>query len=97
MVVVAAAGKLQAAGLGAAAEYEVPLTFRQQALRITFLTAHKVKDAEAVDWSALTDVKMTVVVYMGVSTAPAIQIWFAGFAAAAVLANTAMTPTGYAR
>jgi uroporphyrin-III C-methyltransferase/precorrin-2 dehydrogenase/sirohydrochlorin ferrochelatase len=61
------------AGLGAAAESEVPLTFRQKALRITFLTAHKVKDAEAVDWSGLTDVQMTVVVYMGITAAPSIR------------------------
>src|SRR5213079_3046813 len=33
------------AALGAAAESEVPLTFRHQALRITFLTAHKASDA----------------------------------------------------
>ena len=39
------------AGLGAAAQFEVPLTFRHEALRITFLTAHKARDAETVDWS----------------------------------------------
>ncbi|MBR1222060.1 uroporphyrinogen-III C-methyltransferase [Bradyrhizobium sp. U87765 SZCCT0131] len=61
------------AGLGAASAFEVPLTFRQQALRITFLTAHKVRDAEAVDWSALTDAQMTVVVYMGMTAAPSIR------------------------
>ena len=61
------------AGLGAAAQFETPLTYRQQALRITFLTAHKVQDAEAVDWSALTDTKMTVVVYMGMTAAPSIR------------------------
>jgi uroporphyrin-III C-methyltransferase/precorrin-2 dehydrogenase/sirohydrochlorin ferrochelatase len=61
------------AGLGAAAEFDVPLTFRGEALRITFLTAHKAKDAETVDWSALTDGKMTVVVYMGMTAAPAIR------------------------
>ncbi|RTL53580.1 MAG: uroporphyrinogen-III C-methyltransferase [Bradyrhizobiaceae bacterium] len=61
------------AGLGAAAESEVPLTFRQKATRITFLTAHKAKDAETVDWSALTDVKMTVVVYMGITAADSIR------------------------
>src|SRR3984893_11471026 len=55
------------AGLGAAAQFEVPLTYRHEALRITFLTAHKAKDAEAVDWSVLTDTKMTVVVYMGMT------------------------------
>src|SRR5205085_160661 len=61
------------AALGAAAESEVPLTFRGQALRITFLTAHKARDAETVDWSVLTDAKMTVVVYMGMTAAPAIR------------------------
>src|SRR4051812_6496308 len=61
------------AGLGAAAESEVPLTFRGEALRITLLTAHKAKDAEAVDWSALTDRKMTTVVYMGMTAAHAIR------------------------
>jgi uroporphyrin-III C-methyltransferase/precorrin-2 dehydrogenase/sirohydrochlorin ferrochelatase len=61
------------AGLGAAAEFDVPLTFRGEALRITFLTAHKAKDAETVDWSTLTDQKMTVVVYMGMTAATAIR------------------------
>jgi uroporphyrin-III C-methyltransferase / precorrin-2 dehydrogenase / sirohydrochlorin ferrochelatase len=61
------------AGLGAAAESEVPLTFRKKALRITFLTAHKAEDAGNVDWSALTDTKMTVVVYMGITAASTIR------------------------
>src|SRR5216683_1201656 len=33
------------AGLGAAAQFEVPLTFRHEALSITFITAHKARDA----------------------------------------------------
>ena len=61
------------AGLGAAAQFETPLTYRQEALRITFLTAHRAQDAENVDWSALTDRKMTVVVYMGMTAAPTIR------------------------
>jgi len=61
------------AGLGGAAQFEVPLTYRNEALRITFLTAHKAKDAEAVDWSALTDTRMTVVVYMGMTAAPSVR------------------------
>ena len=60
------------AGLGAAAQFEVPLTFRNEALRITFLTAHKAGDTETVDWSALTDRKMTVVVYMGMTAAASV-------------------------
>jgi len=61
------------AGLGAAAQFETPLTYRQEALRITFLTAHKAQDAENVDWSVMTDKKMTVVVYMGMTAAPTIR------------------------
>jgi len=61
------------AGLGAAAAFEVPLTFRNEALRITFLTAHKAVDAEAVDWSTLTDTRMTIVVYMGMTAAPMVR------------------------
>jgi uroporphyrin-III C-methyltransferase/precorrin-2 dehydrogenase/sirohydrochlorin ferrochelatase len=73
------------AGLGAAAQFEVPLTFRHEALRITFLTAHKARDAETVDWSVLTDRKMTVVVYMGMTAAPSIR---AGLLAAGRLPQT---------
>jgi uroporphyrin-III C-methyltransferase/precorrin-2 dehydrogenase/sirohydrochlorin ferrochelatase len=61
------------AALGAAAEFEIPLTFRHEARRITFLTAHKAQDAADVDWSSLTDLEMTVVVYMGMTAAPAIR------------------------
>jgi uroporphyrin-III C-methyltransferase/precorrin-2 dehydrogenase/sirohydrochlorin ferrochelatase len=61
------------AALGAAAQFEVPLTFRHQALRVTFLTAHKASDAAAVDWSTLTDEKMTIVVYMGMTAAPSVR------------------------
>jgi uroporphyrin-III C-methyltransferase/precorrin-2 dehydrogenase/sirohydrochlorin ferrochelatase len=76
------------AGLGASAQFEVPLTFRHEALRITFLTAHKARDAEAVDWSTLTDEKMTVVVYMGMTAAASVR---AGLLAAG---RSPQTPVG---
>jgi uroporphyrin-III C-methyltransferase / precorrin-2 dehydrogenase / sirohydrochlorin ferrochelatase len=76
------------AGLGAAAQFEVPLTYRREALRITFLTAHRAKDAEAVDWSTLTDTKMTIVVYMGMTAAPSVR---AGLLAAG---RSPQTPVG---
>jgi uroporphyrin-III C-methyltransferase/precorrin-2 dehydrogenase/sirohydrochlorin ferrochelatase len=76
------------AGLGASAQFEVPLTFRHEALRITFLTAHKARDAESVDWSKLTDEKMTVVVYMGMTAAPSVR---AGLLAAG---RSPQTPVG---
>ena len=76
------------AAIGAAAQFEVPLTFRNEALRITFLTAHKAKDADIVDWSALTDEKMTVVVYMGMTAASSVR---AGLLAAG---RSPQTPVG---
>ena len=76
------------AGLGAAAQFEAPLTYRHEALRITFLTAHKARDAEQVDWSVLTDKKMTIVVYMGMTAAPSIR---AGLLAAG---RSPQTPVG---
>jgi uroporphyrin-III C-methyltransferase/precorrin-2 dehydrogenase/sirohydrochlorin ferrochelatase len=76
------------ASLGAAAQFEVPLTFRREALRITFLTAHKAGDADTVDWSALIDEKMTVVVYMGMTAAPSVR---AGLLAAG---RSSQTPVG---
>jgi len=76
------------AGLGAAAQFEVPLTFRRKALRITFLTAHKANDADLVDWSSLTDKEMTVVIYMGMTAAPSVRD---GLLAAG---RSAQTPVG---
>jgi uroporphyrin-III C-methyltransferase/precorrin-2 dehydrogenase/sirohydrochlorin ferrochelatase len=76
------------AALGAAAQFEVPLTYRREALRITFLTAHRAQDAEAVDWSALSDEKMTVVVYMGMTAATSVR---AGLLAAG---RSPQTPVG---
>jgi uroporphyrin-III C-methyltransferase/precorrin-2 dehydrogenase/sirohydrochlorin ferrochelatase len=76
------------AGLGAAAQFEVPLTYRREATRITFLTAHKASDAEKVDWSVLTDHKMTIVVYMGMTAAPSVR---AGLLAAG---RSPQTPVG---
>jgi uroporphyrin-III C-methyltransferase / precorrin-2 dehydrogenase / sirohydrochlorin ferrochelatase len=76
------------AGVGAAAQFEVPLTFRHEALRVTFLTAHKATDADAVDWSTLTDTRMTIVVYMGMTAASSVQ---AGLLAAG---RSPQTPVG---
>lgn len=76
------------AALGAAAEFEVPLTYRHEARRVTFLTAHKATDAADVDWSGLTDLETTVVVYMGMTAAPAVR---AGLLAAG---RSPLTPVG---
>jgi uroporphyrin-III C-methyltransferase/precorrin-2 dehydrogenase/sirohydrochlorin ferrochelatase len=61
------------AALGCAAESGLPLTFRNDASRLTFVTAHRAEDAAAIDWSGLGDRQTTVVVYMGLASAGAVQ------------------------
>jgi len=61
------------AALGCAAEAELPLTFRNEATRLSFVTAHRADEAAAVDWSALSDKATTVVVYMGLASAAAVR------------------------
>jgi uroporphyrin-III C-methyltransferase / precorrin-2 dehydrogenase / sirohydrochlorin ferrochelatase len=51
------------AALGCAAEAGLPLTFREEASRLTFIT----------DWSGLADPQTTVVVYMGLSAAATVR------------------------
>ncbi|MET0182500.1 MAG: siroheme synthase CysG [Caulobacterales bacterium] len=61
------------AALGCAAEAGVPLTHRDHAQAVTFVTGHaKNGQAPDLDWRALAAAKHTVVVYMGVDTAPII-------------------------
>jgi uroporphyrin-III C-methyltransferase/precorrin-2 dehydrogenase/sirohydrochlorin ferrochelatase len=61
------------AALGCAAEAGLPLTYRNEATRLTFVTAHRADDADAADWSALADPQTTVVVYMGLASALAVR------------------------
>ena len=61
------------AALGCAAEVGLPLTFRQEATQLTFITANTVDGAETVDWSGLSSPRTTAVVYMGLSTATAVR------------------------
>ncbi|MBL8552516.1 MAG: uroporphyrinogen-III C-methyltransferase [Hyphomonadaceae bacterium] len=59
------------AALGCAAEAGVPLTHRDHAQAVTFVTGHaKHGDEPDLDWNALAREKHTLVVYMGVETAP---------------------------
>ena len=58
--------------LGCAAEAELPLTLRDQATRIAFLTAHRAGEGE-IDWSGLADPHTTVVVYMGLAESAAVR------------------------
>ena len=61
------------AALGCAAEAGLPLTFRNEATRLSFVTAHRADEAAAIDWSALRDPQTTVVVYMGLAAAAAVR------------------------
>jgi uroporphyrin-III C-methyltransferase / precorrin-2 dehydrogenase / sirohydrochlorin ferrochelatase len=61
------------AALGCAAEAGLPLTFRKEASRLTFITAYRAAEAAATDWSGLADPQTTVVVYMGLSAAATVR------------------------
>jgi uroporphyrin-III C-methyltransferase / precorrin-2 dehydrogenase / sirohydrochlorin ferrochelatase len=61
------------AALGCAAEAGLPLTFRNEASRLVFITAHRADEARATEWSHLADPHTTVVVYMGLSAAGAVR------------------------
>jgi uroporphyrin-III C-methyltransferase/precorrin-2 dehydrogenase/sirohydrochlorin ferrochelatase len=61
------------AALGCAAEAGLPLTFRNEATQLTFVTAHRADEASATDWSQLADPHSTLVVYMGLASAAAVR------------------------
>jgi uroporphyrin-III C-methyltransferase len=65
------------AGLAAATSLGVPLTHRDHAQGVIFLTGHAQKGADAPDWKAIAttarDARLTLVIYMGVSSAARIQ------------------------
>lgn len=60
--------------LGCAASAGLPLTHRDHAQTLTFVTGHaKSGDVPDLDWAALAKPAQTVVVFMGVGTAPTIS------------------------
>lgn len=61
------------AALGCAAEAGLPLTFRKEATRLTFVTANVAEGVDSVDWTSLADPQSTLVVYMGLSSAAIVQ------------------------
>jgi uroporphyrin-III C-methyltransferase/precorrin-2 dehydrogenase/sirohydrochlorin ferrochelatase len=61
------------AALGCAAEAGLPLTFRKEATRLTFVTANVAEGAESVDWTSLADPQSTLVVYMGLSSSAIVR------------------------
>jgi uroporphyrin-III C-methyltransferase / precorrin-2 dehydrogenase / sirohydrochlorin ferrochelatase len=61
------------AALGCAAEVGLPLTLRNEAGKLTLITAERAQDAASIDWSGLADRQTTVVVYMGLASAAAVR------------------------
>ena len=64
-------------GLAAAASLGVPLTHREHAHGVVFVTGHAQHGSQGVDWRALAatarDARLTLVIYMGVNGASRIQ------------------------
>jgi uroporphyrin-III C-methyltransferase/precorrin-2 dehydrogenase/sirohydrochlorin ferrochelatase len=71
------------AGLGALAYAGIPLTHRDHASSVTFVTGHTRPGDAEIDWPALARADQTVVVYMGLSNAGTIsdRLLAAGLAA----------------
>ena len=61
------------AALGCAAAAGLPLTHRDYAQAVSFVTAQGKKDGAAADWTALAAPNHTVVIYMGVDRAEQVQ------------------------
>ena len=61
------------AALGCAAEVGLPLTLRNAAGKLAFVTVQRAEDAGSIDWSGLADPQTTVVVYMGLASAAAVR------------------------
>ena len=60
--------------LGCASNAGIPLTHRDHAQSVTFVTGHaKSGDTPDLDWNALAQQSQTIVVYMGVGASPRIQ------------------------
>jgi len=66
------------AALGCAAETALPLTFRNEATRLTLITAHRADEVQQTDWTGLDHARTTVVVYMGLDSAAAVRAGLIG-------------------
>ena len=58
------------AAQGCAAAAGIPLTYRQVADTVSFVTGHSAPAGENPDWSSLSNKRQTVVLYMGVNNLP---------------------------
>jgi uroporphyrin-III C-methyltransferase/precorrin-2 dehydrogenase/sirohydrochlorin ferrochelatase len=79
------------AALGCAAAAGIPLTHRDHASAVTFVTGHLKNGLPSADWSALLQARQTLVIYMGLSTAGTVraELLQAGLAPATPIAIVA--------
>jgi uroporphyrin-III C-methyltransferase/precorrin-2 dehydrogenase/sirohydrochlorin ferrochelatase len=79
------------AALGCAAAAGIPLTHRDHASAVTFVTGHLKNGLPAADWRALVQARQTLVIYMGLSAAGAVraELMRAGLAPATPVAIVA--------
>jgi uroporphyrin-III C-methyltransferase len=61
------------AAIGCAAEARLPLTFRNEATELAFVSAQHAGAENEVDWSRYADAKITLVVYMGLAKAAQVR------------------------
>src|SRR5262249_33618795 len=61
------------AALGCPGGVGLPLTLRNAAGKLAFITAQRAEDAGSIDWAGLVDPQTTVVVYMGLASAAAVR------------------------
>ncbi len=67
------------AATGCAAAARIPLTHREHASAVTFVTGHGAEDQPGLDWPSLAALKHTLVIYMGLSTAGVIASRLIGY------------------
>jgi uroporphyrin-III C-methyltransferase / precorrin-2 dehydrogenase / sirohydrochlorin ferrochelatase len=61
------------AAMGAAAEWQIPLTYRGEAAELVVITAQRASGDAAIDWARVSDRGTTVAIYMGLGEAETIR------------------------
>jgi uroporphyrin-III C-methyltransferase / precorrin-2 dehydrogenase / sirohydrochlorin ferrochelatase len=61
------------AAIGAAAEWQIPLTYRGDAAEFAIVTAQRSARDDAIDWARLANAGTTVAIYMGLGEAPSVR------------------------
>jgi uroporphyrin-III C-methyltransferase len=84
--------------LGAAAAAQIPLTHRNAASALVFITGHRASQSDAADWNKFVGSGATLVIYMpGQNSAVAAKLKSAGLAANTLCAVVSAASTGHQR